>query len=102
MTGTPKTAGFERQQQKISVQEKSGGAGLSVPRRALRVLLVEDSENDGILLSRALRRGGFEPLCERVETRQGMEEALKQREWDLILADHAMPRFSAPEALDLV
>jgi len=71
-------------------------------RRLLRVLLVEDSENDAMLLERALGRGGFEPVCERVETRQAMEQALDKKEWDLILADHAMPRFSAPEALDLV
>ena len=49
-----------------------------------------------------MKRGGFEPLCQRVETRQAMEQALQEQGWDLILADHAMPRFSAPEALDLV
>jgi signal transduction histidine kinase len=71
-------------------------------RRPLRVLLVEDSAPDAILLGRALARGGFEPACERVDTREGMERALAKQPWDLILADHSMPQFSAPEALDLV
>ena len=88
--------------QQINEPQPSGKTSLSAPARTLRVLLVEDSEDDSLLLSRALRRGGFEPLCQRVETRQAMEQALKEQPWDLILADHAMPRFSAPEALDLV
>jgi signal transduction histidine kinase len=71
-------------------------------RRPLRVLLVEDSQPDAVLLARALERGGFAPLCERVDTPEAMEPALKKQTWDLILADHAMPRFSAPEALEIV
>lgn len=71
------------------------------PRRPLRVLLIEDSEPDGILLMRALERGGFEPIEERVDTPEAMNAAL-EKDWDLILADHAMPRFSAPQALRMI
>lgn len=70
--------------------------------RSLRVLLVEDSPPDALLLTRALERGGFAPLTERVETREGMHAALKRQQWDVILADHSMPQFSAPEALELM
>ncbi|HEX6710125.1 MAG TPA: hypothetical protein VF068_07300, partial [Rubrobacter sp.] len=45
--------------------------------RALRVLLVEDSENDAMLLLRELKRGGYRPLCERVCTPEDMRRALK-------------------------
>src|SRR5438093_2886091 len=72
------------------------------PRRALRVLVVEDSELDAALLLRALERGGFKPASEIVDTAEAMQAALEHKPWDLILADHAMPQFSAPEALDLV
>src|SRR6266702_742355 len=72
------------------------------PRRALRVLVVEDSELDAALLLRALERGGFKPVSEIVDTAEAMLAALEHKSWDLILADHAMPQFSAPEALDLV
>ena len=72
------------------------------PRRALRVLVVEDSELDAALLLRALERGGFKPASEIVDTSEAMQAALEHKAWDLILADHAMPQFSAPEALDLV
>jgi two-component system, NarL family, sensor histidine kinase UhpB len=68
----------------------------------LRVLLVEDSEDDALLLLRELRRGGYEPLCERVDTAGGMEAALDEREWDLVIADHSMPEFSSSAALELL
>src|ERR1044071_6556742 len=77
-------------------------AGANERRRSLRVLVVEDSELDAALLVRALERGGFEATSKVVDTAEAMCQALEQRKWDLILADHAMPQFSAPEALDLV
>jgi PAS domain S-box-containing protein len=73
----------------------------------LRVLLVEDSENDALLLLRELRRGGYEPTCERVDTPEGMERTLAEasvsREpWEIIISDYFMPRFRAPDALALL
>jgi PAS domain S-box-containing protein len=68
----------------------------------LKVLLVEDSEDDALLLLRELRRGGYEPLCERVDTAAGMEAALDERAWDLVIADHSMPAFSSSAALELL
>ncbi len=70
-------------------------------RRPLRVLIVEDSENDALLLLRELRRGGTEPEYERVETREAMQRALAHSDWDVIVSDYRMPHFSAPEALEL-
>jgi PAS domain S-box-containing protein len=68
----------------------------------LRVLLVEDSEDDALLLMRELRRGGYEPRCERVDTAGDMEAALDERVWDLVIADHSMPAFSSSAALELL
>jgi DNA-binding NtrC family response regulator len=75
--------------------------GSDAPRR-LRVLFVEDSPPDAFLLMHALQRGGFEPVHDRVDTAEGLIAALDRDEWDVILADHSMPQFSAPEALELV
>ena len=71
-------------------------------RRPLRLLLVEDSQLDAELLARALEKGGFALTWVRVDTADAMDEALRQHPWDLILCDHAMPRFSAPGALELL
>ncbi|CAN5718103.1 hypothetical protein BH18ACT11_BH18ACT11_19120 [soil metagenome] len=75
--------------------------------RTLRVLLVEDSENDAMLLLRELRRGGYQPLFERVYTPEDMERALGAAEargepFQIVISDYYMPRFRAPEALELL
>lgn len=68
----------------------------------LRVLLVEDSEDDALLIARELRRGGFDIFLQRVDTLPSMAKALKDHTWDLIISDHMMPSFSAPAALALL
>ena len=68
----------------------------------LRVLLVEDLEEDALILVRELRRGGYDPCFERVETDEALRAALARQRWDLILADYALPHFSAPAALAAV
>ena len=68
----------------------------------LRVLLVEDSADDALLLLRELKRGGYEVFHERVDTAEGMRAALERQDWDVVVSDHAMPAFSAPAALELL
>ena len=70
--------------------------------RPLRVLVVEDSENDALLLEIELQRTGYAPHCERVETRDAMNAALARERWDVVIADYVMPRFNGLEALALV
>ncbi len=69
--------------------------------RSLRVLMVEDSEDEATLLLLALRRGGYEVVYAVVDTPAAMRAALERQDWDVITSDHAMPRFSAPAALAL-
>jgi PAS domain S-box-containing protein len=67
----------------------------------LRILLIEDSEDDALLLLRELRRGGYEPKWQRVDTATALEEALSDQ-WDLITCDYVMPGFSGPAALEIL
>lgn len=83
-----------------NVQEHRGGT--QPGGRLLRVLFVEDSLTDAFLLERALTRGGFRVVCDRVDTAEGMTRVLEEREWDLVLADHSMPAFSSTEALEIL
>jgi len=67
----------------------------------LRLLIVEDSEDDALLLVRELERGGYEALFERVQTPAQMAAALDAQSWDLVVSDYSMPQFSGSAALAL-
>lgn len=64
----------------------------------LRLLLVEDSEDDARLTLHALKRSGLDVTFTRVQTRTDMKAALLSKSWDVIVSDYSMPAFSAPEA----
>ena len=68
----------------------------------LRVLIVEDVEDDAELLVQELRSKGYDPLYERVDTQKAMLEALDRQEWDIIICDYSMPGFNAISALKLM
>lgn len=70
-------------------------------KKPLRLLLVEDSDLDAAHLLLELKRGGFDPDVTRVETGEEMRDALFEKQFDAIISDYHLPRFSAPEALDL-
>ena len=68
----------------------------------LRLLLIEDSEDDAALVVRALTLCGYAVTAERVETRETLAAALDRQAWDLVIADYTMPRFSGTAALELL
>lgn len=70
--------------------------------KPLKILIVEDSEDDSMLLLRELRRGGFDTVSERVETAEAMGELLVSRQWDIVISDYLMPKFSGLAALEIV
>lgn len=65
----------------------------------LRVLIVEDSDDDAQLILREIRQGGYSVASARVDTKSDMEAALASHPWDIILSDYSMPQFSAMAAL---
>ena len=68
----------------------------------LRLLHIEDSPDDADLLLLQLERAGFEVTSARIETPSAFAAALDAQDWDLILADHALPEFDAPSALRML
>ena len=68
----------------------------------LRVLMIEDSQNDCELIVRHLRRCGFTPRDRRVDDGPELRRALEQDSWDIIITDHNLPTFSGTEALALI
>lgn len=67
--------------------------------KLLHILVVEDSQDDTELLMNEVRRGGYVPLYERVETAESMQTTLNQQAWDIIISDYRMPHFSGIDAL---
>ena len=69
----------------------------------LRVLIIEDSEDDAELLAIALEDGGYYIIHRRVDTKAGMQAALEEAQsWDIVIADYSMPQFSAIAALEVL
>ncbi|MEV4282625.1 response regulator [Actinoplanes xinjiangensis] len=68
----------------------------------IRLLLVEDSEDDAVLVVNRLRRSGLRIDYERVETADGMRDALRHRPPDIVISDNGMPSFDAEAALHLL
>jgi signal transduction histidine kinase len=77
---------------------------LSSPQapKSLHVLIVEDSEDDAALLLAELRRGGYVVTWSRVDNARDLVAQLAIGHWDLVISDHNLPQFNAPEALRLV
>jgi PAS domain S-box-containing protein len=69
----------------------------------LKILLVEDNEDDALLLERHLRRSGLDFVTERVETAEEMQAALhRPQPPHVVIADYNLPLFSGPAALQAV
>lgn len=68
----------------------------------LRLLLIEDSHDDVLLITNALTKAGYDVAHQRVETEAAMQVALMETSWDAIICDYRMPRFSPYRALELI
>ncbi|HKX43827.1 MAG TPA: response regulator, partial [Burkholderiaceae bacterium] len=69
--------------------------------KAIRILIVEDSEDDARLAVRMLRRGGFEPVYRRVQDAENLVAAIGQERWDAVISDFRLPSFSGVQALNV-
>ncbi len=68
----------------------------------LRLLIIEDSDDDAALVVRELKRSGYEVAFKRVDTPEMLKSAIAGQDWDLAISDFSMPQFSGTDALKLV
>jgi two-component system cell cycle sensor histidine kinase/response regulator CckA len=68
----------------------------------IRLLLIEDSEDDAALILRVLRQGDYDVNSERVEAAAALESVLEKEKWDLVISDFSLPHFSGLDALKLL
>jgi diguanylate cyclase (GGDEF)-like protein len=67
----------------------------------LRLLIVDDSQDDATCLVYELKRGGFDPIFERVFTREAITAALNRRVWDLVITGHNLTQITSLDVLAL-
>ena len=68
---------------------------------SIKLLLIEDSENDAFILIRHLKKEGINVEYDRVYSENAVKEALKNKKWDIVISDYAMPGFDGEEALKI-
>jgi PAS domain S-box-containing protein len=70
--------------------------------QSIKVLIIEDNEDDALLVLRSLRQGDLQVTSQRVETAEALQEALNSHNWDVIISDYSLPHFDAPRALEII
>jgi signal transduction histidine kinase len=75
---------------------------MDAPDEIIRLLIVEDSEDDYFLVKRELDRSGLRADTKRIDTPGELREELLHGGWDLIVSDYSMPELNAAEALRIV
>ena len=70
--------------------------------RRVRILYLEDSETDSILVNRELKKAGFDADIVRVDNKTDFIGQLEEPGWEIILSDFALPQFDGLEALEIV
>lgn len=71
-------------------------------RNAIRVLLIEDDEDDALLILRRLTDHGFKPTADRVDSLGALRGHLENNGYDVIISDYSLPSFTATHALQCV
>ena len=77
-------------------------SAVTVYATPLKLLCVDDCEEDVDLIVETLRRGGYAPIHERVCTAETMIAALERQAWDVVISDYSMPQFDGLAALAVV
>jgi DNA-binding NarL/FixJ family response regulator len=73
----------------------------SIPER-IRILLLEDNEDDAELIRHELRRSGMASITDRVDSEEAFAVALREFEPHVVLSDHSLTQFDAQSALAML
>ena len=69
--------------------------------KPLKILIVDDREDDALLLIRELKKNGFNPDYKRVDNPTDMNSTLDNEKFDIVVSDFAMPNFTGLDALKI-
>ncbi len=69
--------------------------------RQIKLLLIEDVEDDAVLLVHHLKKAGLDVQYTRVEDEHHFRDELGENKWDIIISDYSMPKFDGLSALKI-
>jgi len=69
--------------------------------KQIKILLLEDREEDAFMIERILRKDQLTFISQCVDTRDEFNEAIRNFQPDVILSDHGLPGFNSREALKI-
>ena len=69
---------------------------------ALRALLVEDNPDDVELITRSLRRSGYDVTSDVVQTAEDFARQIHTNAYDIILTDYNLPKWNGMAVLDVL
>lgn len=65
----------------------------------IRILFIDDSEDDVLLLTLELQQRGLDFVCQHVDTLPALDHALRNQHWDVVITDHHLVGFSSADVL---
>ncbi|GEM_PF-329123 len=68
----------------------------------LKVLIVEDSPDDALLIQYELEKSGYRITAVQVETDRDLRKKLSENDWDIIISDYSIPNYGGLNALKTV
>ena len=67
----------------------------------IKLLAIEDLEDDLFLIIRNLKRNGLNVESKRVDTEESFRRELENEKWDIILSDYSLPNFNGLKAFEV-
>jgi len=67
--------------------------------KKIRVLIIEDNEDDAVLIVNSLKEADYDPEFLIVDTIQELIKSLQTRTWDCVLSDYSLPTFNGLQSL---
>ncbi|HWQ67834.1 MAG TPA: methyl-accepting chemotaxis protein [Methanospirillum sp.] len=65
----------------------------------IKILFVEDNEDHAFLVLHELKKGGYIPDLQRIDTLESVKKAFESKDWDVVLCDYSLPGFTGLEVL---
>jgi diguanylate cyclase (GGDEF)-like protein len=90
------------QSELVRERRRAGRDSGEPPAKPVRVLFVEDSQEDTVLAVAALKAGGFAADYRRVESAAQLQSCLELETWDGVISDFQLPGMSGMDALAIV